>query len=192
MSIDITTPLGTLEWVDRDLLIPNNYNPNKVMRDNLILLNVSIIVNGWTMPIVTRPGNRIVDGFHRWTISGPAWDFIPSFGKDFKICEEYQGKTLHQILNGKVPRVIVAQDDEDAYVYGTVTHNRARGQHLLEPMKAIINNLLDNGKTIPEISVHLGMKLEEVFRLSNFTREDFLKLMLKDDGYSKAEIITKY
>ena len=51
---------------------------------------------------------------------------------------------------------------------------------------------MDNGKTIPEISVHLGMKPEEVFRLSNFTREDFLKLMLKDEGYSNAEIITSY
>ena len=192
MSINIINPLATLEWVDRDLLIPNDYNPNKVIRDNLILLNVSIIVNGWTMPIVTRPDNRIIDGFHRWTISGPAWDFIPSFGKDFKLREEYRGKTLHQILGGKVPRVIVDQEDEDAYVYGTVTHNRARGQHLLEPMKAIISSLLENGKTIPEISVHLGMKPEEVFRLSNFTRDDFLKMMIKGDGYSNAEIVTQY
>jgi len=192
MSIDITNPLGTLEWVDRNTLRPNDYNPNKVVRSNLELLTVSILVNGWTMPIVTRPDNRIVDGFHRWTIAGPEWDYIPTFSKDFKIREEYSGKTLNQILGDKVPRVIVAQEDEDAYVYGTVTHNRARGQHLLEPMKAIIKTLLDNGKTVPEISTHLGMKQEEVFRLSNFTRDDFLRLMLKGDGYSKAEIITKY
>ena len=192
MSIDITSPLGTLEWVNRDILTPNDYNPNKVIRENLVLLTVSILVNGWTMPIVTRPDNRIVDGFHRWTIAGPEWDFMPSFSKDFKIRDEYRGKTLYQILAGKVPRVIVEQEDEDAYIYGTVTHNRARGQHLLEPMKAIVQNLLDNGKTTKEISVHLGMKPEEVFRLSNFTRDDFLKMMVKGDGYSNAEIITKY
>jgi len=192
MSIDITRPLGTIEWVDRDSVIPNDYNPNKVLRENLVLLTVSIFVNGWTMPIVTRPDSRIVDGFHRWTIAGPDWDFIPSFGKDFKIRDEYRGKTLHQILAGKVPRVIVEQEDEDAYIYGTVTHNRARGQHLLEPMKAIIKNLLDNGKTVKEISIHLGMKPEEVFRLSNFTRDDFLKMMSKDTEYSKAQVITKY
>jgi hypothetical protein len=36
------------------------------------------------------------------------------------------------------------------------------------------------------------MKPEEVFRLSSFTREDFLKMMMKGDGYSNAEMITKY
>jgi hypothetical protein len=143
---------------------------------------------------VTRPDNRIVDGFHRWTIAGPEWDFIPDFGKDFKLREEYKGKTLNQILGGMVPCVIVEQEDEDAYVYGTVTHNRARGQHLLEPMKVIIKTLLDKGKTVAEISVHLGMKKEEIFRLSDFTREDFLKMMIdgKGDEYSMAELITKY
>ena len=192
MSIDIKSPLGTLEWVDRNTLIPNDYNPNKVLRENLVLLTVSIVVNGWTMPIVTRPDNRIVDGFHRWTIAGAEWDFIPDFGKDFKLRDEYKGKTLNEILEGKVPRVIVVQEDEDAYVYGTVTHNRARGQHLLEPMKAIIKNLMDKGKTVNEISLHLGMKKEEIFRLSDFTREDFLEMMIKGEGYSQAEYITKY
>jgi hypothetical protein len=192
MSIDIKSPLGSLEWVDRSRLRANNYNPNRVLRDNLVLLTISIVVNGWTMPIATRPDDTIIDGFHRWTVAGPEWDFVPDFGNDFKLREEYRGKTLYQILNGQVPRVIVAQEDEDAYVYGTVTHNRARGQHLLEPMKAIIKNLLDKGKTVKEISVHLGMKPEEVFRLSSFTREDFLKMMMKGDGYSNAEMITKY
>lgn len=192
MSINIKNPLGTLEWVDRNTLVPNGYNPNKVMRENLVLLTVSIFVNGWTMPIVTRPDNTIIDGFHRWTISGPEWDFVPDLGKEFKLREEYKGKTLYEILNGKVPRVIVEQEDEDAYVYGTVTHNRARGQHLLEPMKVIIKNLLDKGKTVEEIGVHLGMKPEEVFRLSNFTREDFLKMMIKGTGYNNAELVTKY
>jgi hypothetical protein len=192
MSIDIKKPLGSLEWVDRAKLRANNYNPNRVLRDNLVLLTISIVVNGWTMPIVTRPDDTIIDGFHRWTVAGPEWDFVPDFGKEFKLREDYRGKTLYQILGGQVPRVIVAQEDEGAYVYGTVTHNRARGQHLLEPMKAIIKNLLDKGKTVKEISVHLGMRTEEVFRLSSFTREDFLKMMMKGDGYSNAEMITKY
>jgi (2Fe-2S) ferredoxin len=96
------------------------------------------------------------------------------------------------MLEGKVPVVTVRHEDESGNIYGTVTHNRARGQHLLEPMKAIIERLLNNGKTVHQISVHLGMKPEEVFRLSNFTREDFLKIMLKGDGYSNAEIVTQY
>ena len=74
----------------------------------------------------------------------------------------------------------------------TITHNRARGQHLLEPMKAIIKNLLDMGKTVKEIGKELGMKDEEVFRLSDFTRDDFLQMMVKGEDYSPAEVVTKY
>lgn len=43
-------------------------------------------------------------------------------------------------------------------------------------MKAIVKELLDEGKSTKEICKELGMKPEEVFRLSDFTREDFLKL----------------
>ena len=192
MSIDVHGPLSTLEWVDRGLLIPNDYNPNKVLRDNLILLTISIIVNGFTMPLVTRPDNRIIDGFHRYLISGPDWDYIPTFSKEFNLKPEYRGKTLYEILGGKVPRVIVDQTDEDNYVFGTITHNRARGQHLLEPMKKIIKNLIDKGKSIDEICTQLGMKKEEVFRLSDFSREDFLRMLASNKEYSKARIIMKY
>ena len=83
-------------------------------------------------------------------------------------------------------------DDEDKNVYGTITHNRARGQHLLEPMKAIVKTLIAKGKTMAEIGKELGMKPEEVFRLSDFTRDDFLKMMTKGTEYSRAQVITKY
>lgn len=79
-----------------------------------------------------------------------------------------------------MPCVIVDHHgDESADVYGTITHNRARGEHLLEPMKAIVKRLLDEGKTIKEIGKQLGMKPEEIFRLSGFTRDEFLDLMTK-------------
>ena len=43
-----------------------------------------------------------------------------------------------------------------------------------------------------EIGKQLGMKPEEIFRLSDFSKEDFLKMMVKDvRNYSKAEYITK-
>ena len=91
------------------------------------------------------------------------------------------------MLEGKVPVVIVEHKDHDEDVYGTITHNRARGTHLLEPMKKIIKELLDNGKSIPEISKQLGMKQEEIFRLSDFTRDDFLKLLTRGETkFSKA------
>lgn len=88
--------------------------------------------------------------------------------------------------------VIVEHDDASDDIYGTITHNRARGTHLLEPMKAIVKRLLDDGKTVDEISKQLGMKPEEVFRLSDFTREEFLDMMTKGvNGYSRAVVYKK-
>ena len=76
-------------------------------------------------------------------------------------------------------------------MYGTITHNRARGTHLLEPMKAIVKKLMDENKSVKEISKQLGMRPEEIFRLSDFTKEEFIKMMVTENQYSKAMIITK-
>jgi hypothetical protein len=56
-------------------------------------------------------------------------------------------------------------------------------------MKAIVKRLMDEGKTVAEIGKQLGMKPEEVFRLSGFTRQEFLDLMTRGhDRYSNAVI----
>lgn len=172
MDKRLFSPLSTLRWVDRGIVTPNDYNPNKVSKQNLKLLLQSILANGWTLPIVVRPDFTIIDGFHRWTVAGE--------------------EPLVSMLEGKVPVVIVEHKDKAGNIYGTVTHNRARGTHLLEPMKAIVKELMSEGKTVEEIGRQLGMKPEEIFRLSEFSKEDFLRMMIKpNEGYSKAEYITK-
>ena len=172
-EMDLFAPLASLQWVERDRLRANDYNPNKVSEDNLKLLTQSILTNGWTLPIVVRPDYTIIDGYHRWTVAGR--------------------EPLLTRLGGKVPVVIVDHHgDGSADVYGTITHNRARGTHLLEPMKAIVKRLIDEGKSIQEIGKQLGMKPEEVFRLSDFTRDDFLEMMTKGvSGYSRATLYRK-
>ena len=172
MDKKLSSPLSTLQWVDRDMVKPNYYNPNKVSKQNLELLKQSILTNGWTLPIVVRPDFTIIDGFHRWTVAGE--------------------EPLKSMLEGKVPVVIVEHKDKAGNIYGTVTHNRARGTHLLEPMKAIVKELMGEGKSVEEIGKQLGMRPEEIFRLSDFSKEDFLNMMIKpNQGYSKAEFITK-
>ena len=94
-------------------------------------------------------------------------------------------------LGNKVPVVIVAHSDKAEDMYGTITHNRARGTHLLEPMKAIVKELMSENKSVKEISKQLGMKPEEIFRLSDFSKEEFISLMVKKDEYSKAEILAR-
>ena len=88
-NVDVFAPLSSLQWVDRNLLKANDYNPNKVSEENLKLLIQSILVNGWTLPIVCRPDYTIIDGFHRWTVAGR--------------------EPLKTKLGGKVPVVIVDQ-----------------------------------------------------------------------------------
>lgn len=110
---NVLTPIANVQIVDHDSLKPNTYNPNKVTEENLKLLEQSILTNGWTLPIVVRPDYTIIDGFHRWTVSGR--------------------EPLRTLLDGKVPVVIVDHKDHDEDIYGTITHNRARGTHLLEP-----------------------------------------------------------
>ena len=172
MDKKLSSPLSTLQWVDRDRVKPNDYNPNKVSKQNLELLKQSILTNRWTLPIVVRPDFTIIDGFHRWTVAGE--------------------DPLESMLDGKVPVVIVEHKDKAGNIYGTVTHNRARGTHLLEPMKAIVKELMGEGKSVEEIGKQLGMRPEEIFRLSDFSKEDFLNMMIKpNQGYSKAEFITK-
>lgn len=172
MDNKLTAPLSSLQWVDRGIVKPNTYNPNKVSKQNLELLKQSILTNGWTLPIVVRPDMTIIDGFHRWTIAGE--------------------EPLVSMLEGLVPVVVVKHNEHSEDIYGTVTHNRARGTHLLEPMKAIVRELMNEGKTVDEIGKQLGMRPEEIFRLSDFSKEDFLQMMTKQEQtFSKAEFITK-
>ena len=170
MKQDLFAPLSSLQWVDRDTLRANDYNPNRVSEENLQLLIQSIQTNGWTLPIVVRPDYTIIVGFHRWTVAGR--------------------EPLKTLLGNKVPVVIVAHTDEAEDMYGTITHNRARGTHLLEPMKAIVKKLINDGKSTKEICKQLGMRPEEVFRLSDFSKDEFIAMMSKGETYSKAEILS--
>lgn len=169
---DLLSPLRNVEFVDRDRLQANDYNPNKVNDENMRLLLQSIHANGWTLPIVVRSDYTIIDGFHRWTLSGR--------------------EPLLTQLGGKVPVVVVNHEDRSDDIFGTITHNRARGTHLLEPMKAIVQELLDAGRTVKEIGKETGMKPEEVFRLAGLSREAFLERMTAgSDDYSPAEFIVR-
>ncbi len=166
---DVLAPIKEVQIISRDLLKPNDYNPNKVLEENLELLIQSILTNGWTLPIVVRPDYTIIDGFHRWTVAGR--------------------EPLKTMLDNKVPVVIVKHDSNEKNIYGTITHNRARGTHLLEPMEKIIKTLLDSGKSVKEISKELGMKPEEIFRLSQMEKKEFLKFMIKEEKYGKAFVM---
>lgn len=58
-------------------------------------------------------------------------------------------------------------------------------------MKAIVKRLIADGKSTKEIEKQTGMKAEEIFRLSDFSREEFLAMMCNGNRYSQASIFVK-
>lgn len=140
----------------------------------------------WAPALFTSTENAYTKGF-----AGLFWFLVPNV-----LCliffVPFARRIRKEMPEGKVPVVIVEHKDKAGNIYGTVTHNRARGTHLLEPMKAIVKELMGEGKSVEEIGKQLGMRPEEIFRLSDFSKEDFLNMMIKpNQGYSKAEFITK-
>lgn len=137
-------PVSAVRWLHRDELIPNDYNPNKVMPPELELLILSILEDGWTQPIVCLSDLTIVDGFHRYTVSADP--------------------RIVKVTHGYVPVVIINVDPVHKKM-STVRHNRARGQHGILPMASIVRSMYEAGVTRDEIMRRLGMEDEEVDRL---------------------------
>jgi ParB-like chromosome segregation protein Spo0J len=137
-------PISNVNWVSRETLKPNDYNPNKVAPPELELLITSIMEDGWTQPIVILPDNTIVDGFHRYTVSAD--------------------KRLMAKFGGMVPTVTVDIDPVHKQM-STIRHNRARGTHGILPMAHIVRNIVLEGVSKEEIQARLGMEDEEVDRL---------------------------
>lgn len=138
-------PLDKITWIDREELKPNHYNPNKVAPPELKLLKTSIIEDGWTQPIVINPDYTIVDGFHRWTVSGH--------------------KEIYELTEGKVPTVMIEPKDFSQQQMATIRHNRARGTHSVLEMSNIITDMVNKGLDGAEIMSRLSMEKEEVTRL---------------------------
>lgn len=139
-------PIDTVEWVNRDTLRANNYNPNHVAPAELRLLMQSILDDGWTQPIVALDDGEIVDGFHRWTVSG-----LPPMMKQF---------------GGEVPVVRLRPSSRAAQKMSTIRHNRARGQHAVLEMASIVRSLVDeHGMDFEAVGKALQMEWDEVDRL---------------------------
>jgi ParB-like chromosome segregation protein Spo0J len=138
-------PVNNIQWIDRELLKANAYNPNHVAPPEMELLKLSILEDGWTQPIVIRPDYEIIDGYHRYTVSGEP--------------------EIKELTNGKVPCVILNVPYEHQ-ILSTVRHNRARGIHGVDPMSELIAYLIEKGQiTKQELQTRLQMDKEEVNRL---------------------------
>jgi len=146
----IAIPCANTLIVRRDLVQANTYNPNSVSDDKMELLRQSIVDNGFAFPIVTiyDPDLRkfvIIDGFHRYWISGPEW-----------------------LDMSHVP-VVVLEHDITQRMTATWQFNKARGVHQVDLDADLIRALIEQGVPENEISEHLGIDLDTVFRYKQIT-----------------------
>lgn len=170
MTMELKTNKGNITLpVMEPIIVPvekvqtNNYNPNNVAKNNMDLLEQSILDNGFCFAIVTIYDEDIdkyiiIDGFHRYTIL-----------KDYLECKE-------------IP-IIVLQHDMKQRMASTVQFNRARGVHQVELMGDLVKALFEQGADDEEIAKHLGMELEEVFRLKQVTG---IASLFKNQTYSRS------
>lgn len=130
--------------VDINQLQANNYNPNRMPKEEMRLLSECISKFGFLFPIITTWDNdlqkyRIIDGFHRY-------------------------ETLKR-LNSNRAWIIDLKVTYDEAVQLTVLMNRIKGLHQVEKMSDLVVKLNDLGLEDEEICHNLGMEAEELLRL---------------------------
>lgn len=157
MDIKIKIPI----LVKLEYLKPNPWNPNKVAKPEMDLLEVSIKKSGFCFPLIVIKESDtsyvIVDGFHRHLLA-----------KKFKM---------------ELVPVIVLDDDLSELMAATIRFNRAKGTHQIDQMSKIVGDLFSNGMSNVEIGKNLGMDADEVLRLQ---QNGGMPAMFEDVDFSKA------
>lgn len=162
-------PVDCVLWIKQDLIKANDYNPNSVAPPEMKLLELSILEDGYTQPIVTfdEGGKReVVDGFHRNRI-----------GKE--------SKGVGDRIQGYLPVVSINESrvDKGDRIASTIRHNRARGKHQVAAMSDIVVELKCRNWSDERISKNLGMDQDEVLRLCQITG---LAEMFTDQEFSQS------
>lgn len=178
-------PVDFVKWVKSELVVANEYNPNKVAPTEMKLLELSIVNDGYTQPIVSwsnpeKEKIEVIDGFHRNRV-----------GKE--------SAAVRQRVNGYLPIVDIRteQSSKNDRMASTIRHNRARGKHQIDAMSEIVIELKNRNWRNARIAKELGMDEEEVLRLcqisgieSLFTDKDFSRAWESDDAVEEWEDIT--
>lgn len=157
-------PVSNVIWVKTEQIQANDYNPNKVAKPEMELLELSIKSDGFTQPIVVwkveNEQYEVVDGFHRHLV-----------GKKLGLTH--------------LPVVVINNNrvDRNDRIASTIRHNRARGKHQVESMSDIVVELTKRNWTNKRIAKELGMDFDEVLRLKQITG---LAALFENQEYSEA------
>lgn len=170
MEKSFISPVYNIKKVHIDKIHANAYNPNSVAPPEMKLLYKSIKEDGYTMPIVcyyieNEDIYEIVDGFHRFLVIK-------------------QHKDIYERENGCLP-VSVINKDVSNRMASTIRHNRARGEHSIELMVNIVNELKDSGMSDNWIMKNIGMDADELLRLQQIGG---LAELFKDKQFTLKEV----
>lgn len=172
---DQPDPIDAVSWKPASQLRPNWWNPNRVFKPELRLLERSMLSTGWMQPILVNPDMLIIDGFHRWRLA-------------------QDSKAMQQRWGGLVPVVVIPVPEDEAMAL-TVRINRAKGVHVAVEMHSLVARLLTEHSWPRErIAKEIGASLAEVDTLAQ--EGVFALKRIADWSYSKAwypeETGTKY
>jgi ParB-like chromosome segregation protein Spo0J len=164
-------PVDFVKWVKNDQVTANDYNPNKVAPPEMKLLELSIVNDGYTQPIVSwsnleKGAIEVIDGFHRNRV-----------GKE--------SKAVQQRVQGYLPVVDIRteQSSKNDRMASTIRHNRARGKHQVDAMSEIVIELKNRNWRNERIAKELGMDEEEVLRLCQISG---MENLFSDNDFSRA------
>lgn len=163
-------PVDCVLWVRAEELHANDYNPNAVAPPEMRLLQLSIMSDGYTQPIVAWPDSagsyEVVDGFHRNRVAREV------------------GAVKKRVM-GRLPIAVINTDrtSKEDRIASTIRHNRARGKHQVDAMADIVLDLARRNWDDTKIAKELGMEPDEVLRLKQITG---LAELFADREFSEA------
>lgn len=178
-------PVDFVRWELSNNMVSNDYNPNKVAPPEMKLLELSIMNDGYTQPVVSWSHEEdntveVIDGFHRTRVAK-------------------ESNAINQRIHGYLPIVDIRteQSSKNDRMASTIRHNRARGKHQVDAMSSIVIELKNRNWRNARIAKELGMDEEEVLRLCQisgledlFTDKDFSNAWEADDSNALWEDIT--
>lgn len=162
-------PVDCVIWVKNDKAVANDYNPNKVAPPEMELLEISILHDWYTQPVVTWENHdnyEIIDWFHRNRVAK-------------------ESETVRERVKWYLPIVNIrkSQEDKNDRIASTIRHNRARGKHQIDAMSEIVIELKNRNWKNERIAKELWMDEEEVLRLLQIT---WLSDLFKDSDFSNS------
>lgn len=158
-------PISQIEWIHVSNLKANDYNPNVVMKQELKLLKLSLLSQGWIQPILVTEEGVIIDGFHRYLLT-------------------HEDNEVDALTAGFVPCVKMNLTEAERMLL-TIRINRAKGSHVAFRMADIVKKLINECEYTPkQVAQQIGATKDEIDLL---LQEDvFKKLDIENHQYSKA------